>query len=64
MEKLLKEKIVHHTRYGLTDNRGNIIGFHRTRTKVYIEDRYADLAAKLTQNEEKVYDKRSRRPRY
>lgn len=47
MEKLVKNKIIHNTARGLVDKYGNPTGFYRTKTRRYIEDKYADIAKKL-----------------
>ena len=47
MEKLVKNKIIHNTARGLVDKYGNPTGFYRTKTRRYIEDKYADMAKKL-----------------
>lgn len=46
MERLLKDGIIRNTKYGYVDNKGNVIGYHRTVHKMYIEDFYADYFAK------------------
>lgn len=63
MKLLLNKNIVRHTRHGLMDARGNIVGFHRTKNKVYIEDWYADLAEKISQNGDAAYDGHKQRRR-
>ena len=48
MEALINHNILRNTNRGFVDHRGNTVGFHRTRKKRYIEDKYVDMAAKLT----------------
>lgn len=44
MKALLNSGVVKHTKYGLTNRSGNEVGYHKTKNKVYIEDRYVDIA--------------------
>lgn len=48
MELLIKKNIVHNSSNGFIDKYGNIIGFYRTRNKRYIEDKYVDIAKKVS----------------
>lgn len=48
MELLIKNGVLSNSRNGMIDRRGNTVGFYRTRNKRYIEDKYANIAAKLS----------------
>lgn len=48
MELLIKNGYLSNSRKGIVDRCGNNVGYYRTRNKRYIEDRYADIAAKLS----------------
>lgn len=48
MELLVNRKFIFNTTKGFVDKRGNIIGFYRTRNKRYIEDKYVDIARKIS----------------
>ena len=45
---MIEKGYITNTRLGLVDKRGYAVGFYRTRNKRFIEDKYADIAAKLT----------------
>lgn len=45
---LLKHNILRNSGNGFINKKGSAIGFYRTRNKRYIEDKYADLARRLT----------------
>jgi len=47
MQILLDKGILKNTRHGYENNNGFVVGYSRTRTKRYVEDKYADLAKKL-----------------
>lgn len=48
VEALLKQGIIFNTVQGYLDKRGYRIGYYRTRNKRYIEDKYADIAKRLS----------------
>ncbi len=48
MELLIKNNVIRNTIRGYEDRRGNSTGFYRTRNKRYIEDKYVDIAKRLT----------------
>ena len=48
MELLVENNIIKNSTNGFVDNRHNKIGFYRTRNKRYIEDKYVDIASKLS----------------
>lgn len=48
MELLMKKGIVRNSSKGFVDKNENQIGFYRTRNKRYIEDKYVDIAKKLS----------------
>lgn len=48
MELLMKKRIVRNSSKGFVDKNENQIGFYRTRNKRYIEDKYVDIAKKLS----------------
>jgi len=45
---LLRNKILKNTTRGIVDKRGLSVGFYRTRNKRYIEDKYADIAKRIS----------------
>jgi len=47
MNVLVKNGIIRNTRKGFINKSGFVIGYYRTRTKRYIEDKYVDMAKKL-----------------
>lgn len=44
---LLKNKIIRNSHNGMIDNNGNPLGYYCSKTKIYIEDKYVDIAKKL-----------------
>lgn len=48
VELLEKKKIIHNSGRGYVDKFGNVVGFYRTRNKRYIEDKYVDIAKRLS----------------
>lgn len=48
MQKLIENKYVRNSSKGFVDRYGNTVGFYRTRNKRYIEDKYVDIAKKLS----------------
>lgn len=48
MELLIKNKVVQNSSKGFVDKNKNQIGFYRTRNKRYIEDKYVDIAKKIS----------------
>ena len=48
MELLEKRNVIRNTNRGFVDHRGNTIGFHRTRKRRYIEDKYVEMAERLS----------------
>ena len=47
MELLIKNKIIHNSHRGMVDKNENPIGYYGTKTKIYIEDKYVNMAQKL-----------------
>ena len=48
VELLISKKIIKNTTKGFVDKNENKIGFYRTRNRRYIEDKYVDIAKKLS----------------
>ena len=48
VELLEKKKIIRNSDRGYVDKFGNVVGFYRTRNKRYIEDKYVDIAKRLS----------------
>lgn len=48
VELLEKKKIIRNSSRGYVDKFGNIVGFYCTRNKRYIEDKYVDIARRLS----------------
>ena len=48
MRLLEKHKIIKNTKYGYIDRNGNPTGYYRTKNKVYIEDKFVDMARTLS----------------
>lgn len=48
VELLEKRKYIRNSDRGYVDKFGNVVGFYRTRNKRYIEDKYVDIAQKLS----------------
>lgn len=46
MDYLVKNNILRNTKRGYVNSNGFVVGFYRTRTKRYLEDRYVDMARK------------------
>jgi hypothetical protein len=47
MKKLIAKGYILNTKRGYVDQRGSSIGFYKTRNKIYIRDKYADIAKTL-----------------
>ena len=47
MNILVKKGILHNSRNGYVDRYGNLASYYRTCHRIYIGDKYADLARKL-----------------
>lgn len=48
MKKLIDNNYVRNSGCGFVDKHGYIVGYYRTRHKRYIEDKYADIAKKIS----------------
>ena len=48
MELVVKNKVVYNSKKGFVDKKGYPVGFYRTKNKRYIEDKYVDIAKKLS----------------
>jgi hypothetical protein len=48
LDILVKNHVLSNTHRGLVNHCGNTVGFYKTRNKRYIEDRYADMAKRMT----------------
>lgn len=48
MELLIKNEVVRNSSKGFVDKNENQIGFYRTRNRRYIENKYVDIAKKLS----------------
>lgn len=48
VELLIKNGVVRNSSKGFVDKNENQIGFYRTRNRRYIEDKYVDIAKKLS----------------
>lgn len=48
MEALLNKGVLRNTDKGFVEKNGNVVGFYRTRHRRYLEDKYVDIAKKLT----------------
>lgn len=48
MELLVEKKIIRNSDEGFKDKNGYEVGFYRTRHKRYLEDKYVDIARKLS----------------
>lgn len=48
MNTLMDKGILRNSRNGFVDKRGYTVGFYKTRNKRYIEDKFADLARKMS----------------
>ena len=47
IELLLKKKIIKNSHKGMVDKNNNLIGYYGTKSKIYIEDKYVNMAQKL-----------------
>ena len=48
MEALLKNGVIRNSDRGFIKTNGDVVGFYRTRHRRYLEDKYVDIAKKLT----------------
>ena len=48
IELLERKRVIRNSGKGYVDKFGNVIGFYRTRNKRYIEDKYVDIAKRLS----------------
>lgn len=48
IELLERKRVIRNSGKGYVDKFGNVIGFYRTRNKRYIEDKYVNIANKLS----------------
>ena len=48
METLIKNDVIRNTTQGFVAHNGNVVGFYRTRHRRYLEDKYVDIAKKLS----------------
>lgn len=48
VEKLIEKDYLRNTPRGYVDRKGYTVGFYKTRNKRYIEDKYADIARKIS----------------
>lgn len=48
MIMLEREKVIFNSDRGYVDKFGNVIGFYRTKNKRYVEDKYANIAKRLS----------------
>lgn len=48
MEALLDKGVIRNSKKGYVKQNGDIVGFYRTRHRRYLEDKYVDIAKKLT----------------
>lgn len=48
METLVNNDVIRNTTKGFIGKDGNEVGFYRTRHKRYLEDKYVDIARKLS----------------
>ena len=48
VEKLIEKNYLRNTPRGYVDRKEATIGFYRTRNKRYIEDKYADIAKRIS----------------
>ena len=55
MKKLIDKNYIHNSRRGFVDKRGNVVGFYRTKNKLYIEDKYVDIANKLSKKRNVIH---------
>lgn len=48
MEALLENGVIRNSDRGFVKTNGDVVGFYRTRHRRYLEDKYVDIAKKLT----------------
>lgn len=48
LETLVNNRVVRNSKFGYVNRYGDTVGFYKTRNKMYIEDKYVDMARKLT----------------
>lgn len=48
MEALIEKGVICNSTRGYVKQNGDIVGFYRTRHRRYLEDKYVDIAKKLT----------------
>ena len=48
MEALIEKGVIRNSTRGYVKQNGDIVGFYRTRHRRYLEDKYVDIAKKLT----------------
>ena len=48
MEALIKNGVLRNSENGFVKENGDVVGFYRTRHRRYLEDKYVDIAKKLT----------------
>ena len=48
VELLERKRVIRNSGKGYVDKFGNVVGFYRTRNKRYIEDKYVDIAKRLS----------------
>lgn len=44
---LIENGIIHNSYNGIVDSKNNPVGYYAAKTKVYIEDKYVDIARKI-----------------
>lgn len=47
MKKLIDNGYMRNTKKGYVDKKGSAVTYYRTRNKIYIEDKFANIAKKL-----------------
>ena len=47
INKLYKHNFIFNTKRGVVNDKGNSVGFYRSRHRWFIEDRYVDIAKNL-----------------
>lgn len=48
MNLLLEKNIIQNSHRGMINKQNNCIGYYRSKNKIYIEDKYADIAKNLS----------------
>lgn len=48
MEALLAKGVIRNSAKGYVKQNGDVVGFYRTRHRRYLEDKYVDIAKKLS----------------